>query len=112
MSWQVLMLVPVVNDGRPVAEGLRKGRTLLAQGFVRLDELYVGQKQTEEEAKKYAVKLAYDQVSKGEMDNSTVVGYVVRHRLDRRNKKERWMCTLQQVFMQLNVIRERRRKAA
>ena len=107
MSFQIFMLVPTVNDGSAPKEGLKRGKTLLARGMVRLDEMYVAQAEHEHEAKRAALRIAYDTICKQGLE-TMVVGYVVRHRLEKRKRKPRFMVTLEQVNRMIQKRRERK----
>lgn len=91
--FQILILVPVLNDNTPVKEGLRRGRTLRARGMIRLDEMYIDQREQYKDAEREALRLAVITLKEKGYD-TTVVGFRVKHRLE---NKPRWECTLQQV---------------
>ena len=106
--WQIFMMVPVVNDNRPVDEGLRKGRVLLARGMIRLDEMYLDQKERKRDAIRECLRLSHETL-KEKGYNTTLVGFGIRHRRAKKRSKFIWECTLQQVHMALAKIMKRRR---
>lgn len=106
--WQIFMVVPVVNDGSPALEGLRKGKRLRARGMVRYDEMYVDQKETKREAIRHCLRLAQKTLADKGYD-TTIIGFGIRHRRAKKRSKLEWECTLQQVHMELSrILRERR----
>lgn len=105
--WQIFMLVPVVNDGSPVQEGLRRGRVLRARGMVRIDEMFVEQKEQKPEAIRECLRLAQQTIMDKGYD-TTVVGFGVRHRRAKKSSKLEWQCTLQQVHETMERIYEKR----
>lgn len=109
--WQIFMMVPVVNDSRPAAEGLRRGKVLLARGMVRLDEMYLDQKETEREAVRECLRLAHATL-KEKGYATTLVGFGIRHRRAKKRSKFSWECTIQQVHFSLAKIMKRRKQAA
>lgn len=109
--WQIFVTVPVLNYEGPPREGLRKGRVLLARGMVRLDEMYIDQKETKREAVRECLRLAYETL-KEKGYNTTVVGFGIRHRRARKGSKFYWECTLQQVHVSLARVMKKRRLAA
>ena len=106
--WQIFMMVPVVNDSSRVDEGLRKGRTLLARGMIRLDEMYLDQKERKHEAVRECLRLAHETL-KEKGYGTTLVGFGIRHRLAKKRSEFIWKCTLQQVHTSLAKIMKRRR---
>jgi hypothetical protein len=106
--WQIFMLVPVINDIGPAAEGLLKGKTLLAQGMVRLDELYLDQKDTSREAVHECLRLCKETLKEKGYD-TTVVGFGIRHRFAKKRSAFWWECTLQDVHMRLAKLRKAKR---
>lgn len=108
--WQIFMMVPVVNDSSPAAEGLRRGKTLLARGMVRLDEMYLDQRETQREAVRECLHLAHATL-KEKGYATTLVGFGIRHRRAKKRSEFFWECTLQQVHISLAKIMRRRRLA-
>jgi len=104
------MTIPVVNTNEPVDETIRKGKTLLARGMIRLDEMYLDQKETKREAIMECLRLAY-QTLKEKGYGTTVVGFGIRHRRAKKRSKFFWECTLQQVHITLAQQRKRRATA-
>lgn len=101
--WQVFMMVPVVNDGSPVQEGFRKGHTLRARGMVRIDEMYLDQKEHKDDAIRECLRLAHQTLlDKGY--NTTVIGFGIRHRLSKKRAPLEWECSIQEVHQRIDRI--------
>lgn len=108
--WQIFMMVPVINDSSPPYEGLRKGRVLLARGMIRLDEMYLDQKERKREAIRECLRLAHATL-KEKGYGTTLVGFGIRNRWAKKRSPFIWECTLQQVHISLTKIMRRRRLA-